>query len=293
MGFAGGFLGFYLSRFINGIAQAGIFPCCVKTISYWFPPSQKAMPSGLLAAFMSVGGAMASSLTAFFLYYLDWKTIFLLYTLPGFFAAIWFYSWFRDRPQEHPSVNAEELALLHSPFEGQKPHLTTTEKTPWGMIFGSPQVWWICGQQFFRAAGYIFFATWFPTYLQKTQGVSVSASGYLSSLPLVGVVLGSGSGGFIMDWIWQKTGSKQLSRRGMGLLSAGLTHGFFLLAFFCNDLGVIIILLTFGSVCSALAGPAAYTVTIDLGGRHVATVFSTMNMAGNLGATLLPIVVEF
>ena len=40
------------------------------------------------------------------------------------------------------------------------------------------------------------------------------------------------------------------------------------------------------------AGTAApATITIDLGGRHVATLFSTMNMFGNFGALAFPIVV--
>jgi cyanate permease len=40
-----------------------------------------------------------------------------------------------------------------------------------------------------------------------------------------------------------------------------------------------------------MCGPAGYTITIDLGGKHVATVFSLMNMAGNIGAALLPLAV--
>ena len=39
------------------------------------------------------------------------------------------------------------------------------------------------------------------------------------------------------------------------------------------------------------AGPSGYTITIDMGGRHVATLFSTMNMMGNFGALAFPVVV--
>ena len=34
-------------------------------------------------------------------------------------------------------------------------------------------------------------------------------------------------------------------------------------------------------------------MTIDLGGRHVPTVFSVMNAAGNVGATLFPAVIPY
>jgi cyanate permease len=37
-----------------------------------------------------------------------------------------------------------------------------------------------------------------------------------------------------------------------------------------------------------IGGVSAYTITLDVGGSHVATVFSTMNMCGSIGAALFP-----
>ena len=36
---------------------------------------------------------------------------------------------------------------------------------------------------------------------------------------------------------------------------------------------------------------SAYALTIDMGGKHVPPVFSTMNMAGNIGAAVFPLLV--
>jgi MFS family permease len=36
------------------------------------------------------------------------------------------------------------------------------------------------------------------------------------------------------------------------------------------------------------SGVSAYALAISYGGRRVATVFATMNMSGNLGATVFP-----
>ena len=49
-------------------------------------------------------------------------------------------------------------------------------------------------------------------------------------------------------------------------------------------------MLTASTFHAGLTGPAGYTATIDLGGRHIATVFSIMNTAGNIGAALLAVV---
>ena len=42
---------------------------------------------------------------------------------------------------------------------------------------------------------------------------------------------------------------------------------------------------------AGFGGPCAYAITIDMGGRQVPAVFSTMNMCGNVGALAFPMVV--
>jgi nitrate/nitrite transporter NarK len=64
------------------------------------------------------------------------------------------------------------------------------------------------------------------------------------------------------------------------------------LAYGAEGVGAAIALLSAGSFLAALSGPCAYAITIDLGGAHVASVFSAMNMAGNVGALVCPVAVE-
>ena len=74
---------------------------------------------------------------------------------------------------------------------GQIPCLALLERPlpepPWAAILTSSDMWLICGQQFFRAAGYVFYSTWFPTFLIATRGVSTAGAGALASLPLLAV----------------------------------------------------------------------------------------------------------
>lgn len=290
MALAGGFLVLFACRLLLGVGQAGIFPCSVNTIARWFPASEKSMPSGLLAAFMSVGAAVATALTGVLLEYLYWEALFVLFALPGLVAAAWFYGWFRDSPALHPSVNEAEARFIQ---EGRPPAPPRAAgPVPWGRILTSVNMGLVCGQQFFRAFGYFFFLTWFPTYLEKVFRVRTQESGYLTSFPLLGVVLGSSAGGFLMDWVWRRTGSKRLSRQAVGFLGVLASGAFFVAAYFCDDVTWAVAAVSVSSFWAGLAGPTGYTVTIDLGGRHVATVFSTMNMAGNVGAALSAVVVE-
>jgi ACS family glucarate transporter-like MFS transporter len=64
-----------------------------------------------------------------------------------------------------------------------------------------------------------------------------------------------------------------------------------LAAFYIHDTTLAVLTISAGSFFASCAGPAAYAITMDLGGRHVTTVFSFMNMCGNAGAFVFPIAV--
>ena len=166
------------------------------------------------------------------------------------------------------------------------------EPTRWTALITSIPMWLICGQQFFRAAGYAFYGTWIPKFLKDTQGVSTVDGGYLRSLPLFATVLGALISGFVTDWILVETGSRRWSRQGVAVAAMLACAGFTLLAYFAKDARSAVLLITAGSLCAACGSPCAYAITIDMGGKQVPMVFSLMNTAGNLGAFLCPILVE-
>src|SRR5207244_2500719 len=110
-----------------------------------------------------------------------------------------------------------ELKLIHrdqtAKTQPARQHIqggTKALRTPWLALFSSPALWCICGQQFFRAAGYMFFTSWFATYLQETRGVTIARSGFLNMLPLVAVVVAGMFGGALSDWLLKRTGSRDL-----------------------------------------------------------------------------------
>ncbi len=60
-------------------------------------------------------------------------------------------------------------------------------------------------------------------------------------------------------------------------------------SYFVHDVNGSIALISLGTFCAAFGGISGYTLAIRFGGRSVATVFSAMNMCGNLGAALFPV----
>lgn len=267
---------------IMGAAQAGAFPCAAKALGRIFPETQRARATGLLASGMTVGGATAPVLTAMILQSLTtwadvvhvdrWRLLLAVYALPGFVWTAAFLFWISNR--KLPSADTSKLVR---------------PAVDWSRMLRSWPLALLCGQQFFRAAGMVFFVTWFPTFLQKTRDVSQLNSGVLTTVAGIGGVVGSLTGGFFSDWLLQRTGNQRLSRQGIAVVGMGACSLLIVGSYFVQDVNQSIALITLGAFCATFGGVSGYTVAISFGGRNVATVFSTMNMFGNMGAALFPV----
>lgn len=271
------------ARWVMGALQAGIFPCSTMILASWYPATQRGFTSALLNSFMLIGGVLASWLTAKLIGPLGWRGLFLLYAAPGLIWAAWFAVWFRNRPQEHPGVNAAELAIICSDCEPQKKS-TFTSKVPWLAIVLSPALWLICLQQFFRSGALRFFDMWLPTYLQEARGQSVSTANYWTSLPLLAGVLGGPLGGILSDFVLVRTHSRRAARQGVAIGSIVVALVFYGLAFQAADVRGAMLLACLGVLIMTFSSPCAYALTMDMGGRNLGVIFATMNMAGNLGS---------
>ena len=288
-GLTAGFWGLLIGRVMVGIAQAGVFPCSTITISRWYPKTERARAAAALGAAMQVGFAVAAFLTATLVLMFGWRAVFVSYAFPGIVVAIGFYLWFRDEPADHPSVNESELLLIRG---GKlKQPAPPDMKIPWKMLVTRPALLLLNCQQFFRAAGQVWFASWFATYLQETRGASLQKSGSLTAMILVLAFIASLVSGTISDFVYRKTGNINLARRGVASTCLFLCAILVFSAYWIEDATLAAITIGGGVFFATFAGPCSYAAAIDMGGKNVAPVFAVMNMVGNFGAGLLPVVV--
>jgi MFS family permease len=98
-------------------------------------------------------------------------------------------------------------------------------------------------------------------------------------------------GGFFSDWLLRRTGNRRLSRQGIAVVGLSLCSGLVLISGRIHDRDLALGVITLGAFAATFGGISGYTVAIEFGGQRVATVFSIMNMCGNVGAALFPIIV--
>jgi len=294
IGLASGAVTLIAARMIDGLFQAGLFPCETATISKWYGTHWRAVASGALGSFMSLGGAVGVFATGLLVTAIGWRWTFAAYGSLGIFWAAGFYLWFRDTPEQFlksrqkiPPKQREPASRSLLDVTDSSPEGDAFQRpapTPWLALYSSPATWMICGQQFCRAAGQIFFSSWFATYLQETRQVTVTQSGMLNSLPLIALVLGGLTGGATSDGLLAWTGSRRIARSGLASVCMLTCALLVLVASRIDDPLPAVLIISAGTFFAAVGGPCAYTITIDMGGAHVAPLFGTMNMVGNMGA---------
>ena len=290
----------YASRIALGVTQAGLFPVTIMAIRDWFPAARRGFASSVITACMSLGAVIASALTARLVVQIGWRETFWIYSLLSAAWSVGFFLWFRDSPDGNRSVNQAERDLIRSgetPAESE-PVATDPAKAPtittaaaMFALVTSPSMWALNAQAFFQAFAYGVFITWFPAYLEKGRGLSVTRAGDLTILPLVTVVVGSLIGGYLIDLILKRSGNRWLSRSALpaaGLAVCAAATAF--AALLINPFHAVIVI-AIGMLFLGIALPGKWACSIDLAAAYSSIGFALMNMSGNFGAWVCPKVV--
>jgi MFS family permease len=277
------------TRFLFGAGEAGCFPNLTKAFQRWLPEGERSQAQGLLWMSARWGGALTPLLVFFCLQHVHWRAAFAIFGLLGLVWAIVFYAWYRDDPLQHPAVNAAEAALLPSLPAPAAGHADV----PWGLWLRSPSIWCLAVQ--YGALSYVwyFFVTWFPTYLLKERGFDLKQSAWLAGTPLLLGGFGSLAAGWLTPRLARGSGGMRRARRTLAfcgfLGGAALLLGSTRLA---NPL-LAVAAIALVSFFNDLTVPGSWASCMDMGGRCVATLGGTMNMIGNLGGFLSPIVTGY
>lgn len=289
-GWAWGLVSLVIFRFMFGIGEAGCFPNVTKAFTIWLPITERVRAQGIMWLSARWGGAFTPLLVGWLLTLMPWRSTFLLFGGVGVVWAVFFYRWFRDNPREHPGVNAAEIAVIGNPDENLVKH----GRVPWAKLLKSPTVWLLWGQYFCMSYGWYFYITWMPTYLKESfpQLTDMERS-LLNCIPLFFGGLGSIFCGLISGPISRRLGSTARTRRLMGFV--GLTGAAVMLVVSIQFKNPLLAVLSVGmaSFCNDLAMPGAWGACMDVGGKYTGSLSGSMNMMGNAGGALAPMIVPF
>ncbi|NGX59301.1 MAG: Hexuronate transporter [Chlamydiae bacterium] len=262
LGLATGLWVFIGLRFLLGVTEGPHFPAISRSIYDWLSPKERARALSLSLVAIPLSAVVGAPITSYLVADFGWRSMFVIISAAGIIWAIAWYFMFRDRPEDCPYVKEEEKKHLASfkketPSEGSPP-------IDWRFILTHPAL--IANNIAYFAFGYmLFFATlWLPGYFLTQHGLDLKSVGWYLTIPwMVGCVFLK-AGGFLSDWLYNKTGSSRFGRSHIIWSSQLLATIFFVLLSFTTTLGLSIFYLSLGLGFGLLPQPAFFSTNIDV-----------------------------
>lgn len=286
-GWAWNFFSLLVTRFLFGAGEAGCFPNLTKAFTTWLPQDERVRAQGIMWLSARWGGAFTPFLVVMVFQLLDWRRAFELFGAIGLVWAVAFFLWFRDNPRDNKKLNAAELELLKETEDLGAGHA----RVPWARFARSPQVLLLCLQYAVLSYGWYFYITWLPVYLQQGRHVGITRGALLAGLPLFLGGLGSLFCGFVSAPLTRLTGSVARTRRVMAYIGFTGASGLLLLSTRMHDPFAAMLAMGFASFSNDLVMPGSWGACMDVGGKYAGTLSGAMNMAGNIGGALSPLII--
>jgi MFS transporter, ACS family, glucarate transporter len=278
-----------VTQFLFGAGEAGAIPNLAKAFTRWLPERERNRAVGIMWLCSRWGGAVTPILVVGIISLVGWRWAFAVLAIPGVIWAAVFYWWFRDQPREHPGVNAAELALV----EEGRPPATGRPHVPWARILRSGTVWLLFIQYFCFGYGWYFYITWLPTYLKEARGLALQRGALLSGLPLFMGGFACLLSGWLAGWLVRRGFALARVRRALAFAGYGGAAAMLLLSPRIADPLWAMLAMGMASFSLDLTLPVCWRTAMDVGGEYAGSVSGTMNMAGQIGGAVGPVVVGY
>ncbi|PYX57791.1 MAG: hypothetical protein DMG73_12210 [Acidobacteria bacterium] len=275
-------------RFLVGVGEAANSPNNNKIIANWIGSDHRGIGSSFMVMGIGIGGALTPPFIAWIMQQWGWRSSFYLSGLLGLFVMLIWKWYVTDTPEEHPKVNAEELALIQQRPTGKLKGVER-KKPPWKPMFANRSVWGLSLGYLCQGFPIYFYHTWFFIYLVRVRHLSITQGGFWGSTPYLAIAILAPVGGWFSDAAVRKVG-KRIGRRlavcvgmfGSAVLlwaGAGISSS-----------ASAISLLALGAGLNMFAATTFWATCIDLTEDYTASLSGVMNTFGNLGGWLSPIV---
>ena len=294
---ATGAASFIVLRFLFGIGEAGAFPGATRSMQLWYPREERGFVQGLTHSASRLGAAIAPPLVVFIMSLWGWRSVFYVCGVIGLFWSVWWYFSYRNLPEEHPMVNPEELKHIRGVDSTGAVKQAFIERkaasVPWSTLLRSPNMWAIMCAYFTYVYCLWIFLSWLPSYLFEFRHFTLIKVGLFASMPLFAGVIGDTVGGLATDWLLKKTGNTRLARRSVAIVGLLGCCSFIVPAALTGNAYTAIYCLTASMFFLECTIGPSWAVPMDAGGKYSGTVSGMMNMAGNFGGALSPLVFGF
>jgi MFS transporter, ACS family, glucarate transporter len=277
-------------RFLFGAGEAGAWPTAARTFSRWIPRNERGTAQGALFGAAHLMGGLVPLIVMAMLHFISWRWVFIICGVPGIVWAVAWHRWFRDEPEDHPQVNAAELAHIVAGRDPSAGHPSHVGWAYWRRLLKAPNMLALCLMYFPNSIGFYFCITWLPDYLREQHGFDSMQLGFFTGLPLTLSIIADLLGGITTDALTRRFGLR-VGRVGVGTVSYLFAATAMILATTTTNPLLSASCIAVAVAASMFILGASWGVVIEISGRHTGVVGAAMNTSGQIGSVLSPLLV--
>lgn len=210
-GMAASFWQLAAARVGVGVGEAGGTPPSHSLIASYFPPEERSTAMGIYGSGSQIGVLIGMFGGAIIADQLGWRPVFFIFGLPGILIGLLVFFVVREPPK--PAAPSARSML-----------------TDLGSLWRIPAFAMICFATGFTALAGYGMGTWFPSFLIRVHGLSLTEAGLiLGVVGTLGALTGAISGGILCDRLAAKDPRWQLRLPAVGAGLSVVFLGLFLL----------------------------------------------------------------
>ncbi|MES2187160.1 MAG: MFS transporter [Pseudomonadota bacterium] len=286
-GFAGGLTTLVLARLLVGTGEGGTIPVATRAMSNWVPAARRGFAQGFTHSASRAAAALTPPLVVVMIPFVGWRGVFMVLGSVSLAWVVLWYTYFRDDPKEHPGVTAEELAALPVYADAARTTVGERRAVPWiPLLLRMLPVTLVF---FAHAWGLWMYLTWLPTFFVEHFGATLTKSALYTGAIFVGAVVGNTAGGSLTDWLFQKTGKLNESRRNVVILGYGGSILFMSMVLFVHDQTIVALSLAAALFFLELSVGPVFSVPMDVAPQFAGVATGFVSTAAGLAAVVSPI----
>lgn len=282
--------GFYILRFLLGVAEAGFFPGIILYLSFWFPARHRAGITAMFMAAVPISIALGSPISGALLG-LDgllgirgWQWMFIIEALPALLLAGAVLKYLTDRPALASWLDADERAWLESELTSERESTVENHKaiSVWSTL-ADYRVLLLALVYFGTSAGLYTLGIWAPSIIAQ-YATSPLQTGFINAIPPIFAVAAM---------IYWGRHSDRMSERRWHVTAACMVAALGLLwaSHATSLMGVVLALILVNVGVSSAKPPLWSMPTQFLTGASAAAGIAAINSIGNLGGFFGPTII--
>ena len=285
--------GFYILRFLLGLAEAGFYPGVILYLTYWYPAHRRAKIVALFMSAIPVAGIFGNPLSGWIMeaFHGDhglhgWQWMFLIEAIPALLIGVVTIFYLDNGISSAKWLTDSEKKLLTREIELDQQG-SGAQQHSLKAVFADRRVWWMCLIYFAFVAGQYGLTFWMPTLIKSTGVTGALNIGLLSAIPFLCAIV-------VMN-LMGHSADKRRERRWHLIVPALMgAVGFAMTALFSHNTALSLVFLSLAAAGVLTCAPLFWSLpTAFLSGTAAAAGIAIVNSVGNLAGFASPYMIGY